>query len=82
MYRCKYRYGRCISSYSHETDRHFKVRSEEHIDISNLTIGKIKPAMESSIWEHLLEYRHFDEFYFKFLIELEKNFFSNKKSQV
>ena len=45
----KYTCGRCNSSYYSETDRHLKVRSGEHIGISPLTFGKVKPSKESAI---------------------------------
>ena len=40
----KYTYGRCISSYYGETDRHLKVRSAEHTGIPPLTVRKVKPS--------------------------------------
>ena len=50
----KYTCGRCNSSYYGETDRHLKVRSGEHIGISSLTFGKVKPSKESAIRDHLV----------------------------
>ena len=37
-----------------ETDRHLKVRSEEHTGISTLTFRKVKPSKESAIGYNLL----------------------------
>ena len=45
----KYTCGRCNSFYYDETDKHLKVRSGEHIGISPLTFGKVKPSKESAI---------------------------------
>ena len=48
-----------------KTDRHLKIRSGEHIDISPLTFEKVKPSPESSIRDHLLFCNHdplFDDF--------------------
>ena len=61
----KYTRGRCNSSYYGETDRHLKVRSGEHIGISPLTFGKVKPSKENAIRDHLLNCNNipsFDEF--------------------
>ena len=58
-------YGRCNSSYYSETDRHLKVRSGEHIEISHLTFRKVKPSKECAIRDHLLNCNNipfFDEF--------------------
>ena len=58
-------YGRCNSSYYSETGRHLKVRSEEHIEISSLTVRKVKPSKESAIRDHLLNSNNtpsFDKF--------------------
>ena len=41
----KYTCGRCNSSYYGETDRHFKVRSGEHIGIPPLTFRKVKGGL-------------------------------------
>ena len=56
---------KCNSSYYGEADRHLKVRSREHIGISPLTFGKVKPSNESAISDHLLicsNVPFFDEF--------------------
>ena len=61
----KYTCGRCNSSYYGETDRHLKVRSAEHIEISPLTFRKVKPSKETVIRDHLLNCNNipsFDEF--------------------
>ena len=61
----KYRCGSFKSSYYGETDRHLKVRCDEHIGISPLTSKKIKPSKESAIRDHLLICNNvpsFDEF--------------------
>ena len=61
----KYTCGRCNSTYYGETDRHFKVRSGEHIGISPLTFKKTKPSKESAIRDHLLNCNNtlsFEEF--------------------
>ena len=50
----KYTCDRCNSTYYGEMDRHFKVRSGEHIGISSLTFKKAKPSKESAIRDHLL----------------------------
>ena len=51
---CKYRCGRCGSSYYGETDRHLRVRTGEHIDLSPLTFKKCTPSKESTVRDHLL----------------------------
>ena len=50
----KYTCGRCNSTYYGETDRHLKVRSGEHNEISHLTFKKTKPSKESDIHDQLL----------------------------
>jgi len=74
--------GRCNSSYYGETDRHLKVRSGEHIDISPLTFKKVKPKVESSVRDHLMFCDHspsFDDFTIlahgsnKFLLEIKES---------
>ena len=60
----EYTCGRCNFSYG-ETERHLKVRPDEHIGISPLTFKKTKPSKESSIRGHLLKCDNnssFDEF--------------------
>ena len=54
----KFQCGKCNASYYGETDRHLKIRSGEHNDISPLTFTKVKPSAESSIREHLLLCNH------------------------
>ena len=77
-----YTCGGFNSSYSGETDRHLKVRSEEHIGISLLTFGKVKPSKESAIRDHLLNCNNipsFDEFtilaygYHKYILEIKES---------
>ena len=61
----EYRCCRCNSFFYGETERHLKVRSGEHIEISSLTFKKTKRSKESSICDHLLQcYNNpiFDEF--------------------
>ena len=61
----KFQCERCNASCYGETDRHLKVRSGEHINISPLTFEKGKPSAESSIRGHLLFHNHdpsFDDF--------------------
>ena len=69
-------------SYYGESDRHFKVRSGEHIGISPLTFKKVKPSAESSVRDHLLFCNHdpsFDDFTIlahgtnKFLLEIKES---------
>ena len=43
-------------------DRHLKVRSGEHIDISHMTFRKVKPSKESVIRDHLLNYNNIPSF--------------------
>ena len=78
----KFQCGRCNASYCGETDRHLKVRSREHIDISSLTFEKVKPSSESSIRDHLLFCNHdpsFDDCTIlahgtnKFLLEIKES---------
>ena len=45
-----------------ETDRHLKVRSGEHIEISPLTFKKTKPSKESAIRDHLLNCNNIPSF--------------------
>ena len=62
---CEYTYGRCNCYYYGETERHLKVRSDEHIGISPLTFKKTKLSKESSIRDYLLKCHSnpsFDEF--------------------
>ena len=77
-----YTCGGFNSSYSGETDRHLKVRSEEHIGISPLTFGKVKPSKESAIRDHPLNCNNipsFDEFtilaygYHKYILEIKES---------
>ena len=60
----KYMCGRCNCSYYDEADRHVKVRFREHIGISPLKFGKVKPSKESAIRDHLIwnNIPSFDEF--------------------
>ena len=78
----KFQCGRCNVSYCGETDRHFKVRSGEHISISPLTFKKVKLSAESSVHDHLLFCNHdpsFDDFTIlaqgtnKFLLEIKES---------
>ena len=78
----EYTYGRCNSSYYGETERHLKVRSGEHIGISQLTFKKTKQSKESSIHDHLLQCDNnpsFDEFTIlahgnkKYLLEIKES---------
>ena len=78
----KYTCGRCNSTYYGETDRHFKVRSGEHIGISPLTFKKTKPSKESAIRDHLLNCNNipsFEEFTIlangnnKFVLEIKES---------
>ena len=73
--------GRCNASYYGETDRHLKVRSGEHIDISPLTFKKVRLSAKSSIRDYLLFCNHgswFDDFTIlgqgtnKFLLEIKE----------
>lgn len=50
----KFEYGRCNASYYGETDKHLKVKSEEHIASSPLTFNKVKLSIEIFISQHLL----------------------------
>ena len=50
----KYTCGRSNSFCYGETDKHLNVRSGEHIGISPVTFGKIKPSKESAFRDHLL----------------------------
>ena len=52
----EYMCGRCNSSYYHETDRHLKVRSGEHIEISSLVFKKMELSKEILIGDDLLEW--------------------------
>ena len=54
----KFQCGRCNASYYGETDRHFKLRSGEHIAISPLTFKYVKPSVKSSTRDHLLFCNH------------------------
>ena len=58
----KYRYSRCNSPYYGETDRHLKVRSEEHIEISPLTFKKTRPSKENAIRKHFLNCNNIPSF--------------------
>ena len=58
----KYTCGRCSSTYYGETDRHLKIRSGEHIEISPLTFKKTKPSKESPIHDHLLNRNNIPSF--------------------
>ena len=95
MFRCKdrvlyelvsvviyeYTCGRCNSSYCGKTERHLKIRSGEHIELSPLTFKKTKPSKESSILGNILQGENnpsFDEFTIlphrnkKHLLEIEE----------
>ena len=70
MSRLVYQYmcDRCSSSYYGETDRYFKVKSEEHIRISPLAFRKDDSSKKSSIFDHLLIWNNtsfFDEFAYR-----------------
>ena len=54
----KFQCGRCNVYYYGETDRHLKIRSGEHIGISQLTFKHVKPSAESLIRDHLLFCNH------------------------
>ena len=78
----KFQSRRCNASYYGETDRHLKIRSGEHGDISPLTFKKAKPSVESSIRDHLLFCNHdpsFEGFTIlaqgtnKFLLEIKES---------
>ena len=78
----KFQCGRCNASYYGETDRHLKIRLEEHIGISPLTFKKVKLSAKSSIRDHLLFCNNdssFDDFTIltqrtnKFLLEIREN---------
>ena len=87
----KYTCGRCSSSYYGETERHLKVRSEEHIGISPLTFKKTKPLKESAIRDYLLNCNNipsFEEFTIlvnannKFVLEIKESLFINRDSPI
>ena len=74
--------GRYNASYYGETDRHLKIRLEEHIGISPLTFKKVKLSAKSSIHDYLLFCNHdrsFDDFTIlaqgtnKFLLEIKES---------
>ena len=76
----KYTCGKGNSSKYGKTDRHLKVRSGEHIEISHLTFKKGTPSKESAICDHLLTCNNtpfFDEFtilaygHHKYILEIE-----------
>ena len=78
----KFQCGRCNASYYAETDRHLKISSREHIDISPLSFKKVKPSAESSIRDHLPFCNHdpsFDDFTIlaqgtkRFLLEIKES---------
>ena len=58
----KYTCCRCNSTYYGETDRHFKVKSGEHIGISPLTFKETKRSKESAIRDHLLSFNNIPSF--------------------
>ena len=62
----KYTSGKSNSTYYGDTERHLKVRSEEHhLGISPLTFKKTKPSKNSAIRDHLLNCNNipfFEEF--------------------
>ena len=73
--------GRCNSSYYGEMDRHLKVGSGQHIEISPLTFRKVISSKESAIPDHLLNCNNipsFDEFtilaygHHKYILEINK----------
>ena len=47
--------SRCSSSYYGGAEKHLKVRTGEHIEISLLTFNKIKPSKEGLTHDHLLQ---------------------------
>ena len=87
----KYTCGRCNSSYYNETDRHLKVRSGEHIGISPLTFGKVKPSKESAIRDYLITCNNipsFDEFtilaygHHEYILEIKESLGSRRDRPV
>ena len=87
----EYTCSRCNSFYHGETERHLKVRSGEHIEISPLTFKKTKPSKESSICDHLLQCDNnysFDEFTIlahgniKYLLEIKESLLTNRDQPV
>ena len=56
--RYKFQCGRWNVSYYGETEKHLKVTSGEHINISPLTFKKVKQSAENSIHDHLLVCNH------------------------
>ena len=63
-------------------DRHLKVRSGEHIEISPLTFRKVKPSKQSAIRDHFLNCNNipsFDKFTFlalghhKYILEIKES---------
>ena len=83
--------GRCNSSYYGEADRHFKVRSGEHIATSPLKFRKVKPSKESAIHDHLLNCNNipsFDEFniltygHDKYLLEIKESLLTKRHRPV
>ena len=87
----KYTCGRCNSSYYNETDRHLKVRSGEHIGISPLTFGKVKPSKESAIRDYLITCNNipsFDEFtilaygHHEYILEIKESLRSRRDRPV
>ena len=71
----KYTRSRCNSIYNGETDRHFKVRSGEHIGISPLTFMKTKPSKESAIRDHLLDCKNIPSFEEFIILKTGNKFF-------
>ena len=77
----KFHCGRCNSSYYGETDRHLKVRSGEHVTISPLNLNKIKPAIGSSMQDHLLFRDHSPNFDYLIILAHRTNKFSLEKKR-
>ena len=73
--------GRCNSSYYGETDRHLKVRSGEHVTISPLNLNKIKPAIGSSMQDHLLFRDHSPTFDYLIILAHRTNKFLLEKKR-
>ena len=78
----EYTCGKCNSSDYGETEKHFKIRSGEHVGISPLSFKKTKPPKESSICDHLLQCDNnpsYDEFTIlahgnkKYLLEIKES---------
>ena len=58
----KFHCGGCNATYYGKTERHFKVRTCEHLGILELTGYRVKGDDDSAIKEHLLFYNHSPDF--------------------